>query len=550
MWTTSWPIRFKHPPSAVALTRLVASTSGLTVLLAVMATSTLRASQSESSLESLDGFVGNWISHIDEKYRDHPMIKRFNPELLSQELQVRWGVDREVLHIKIIDLDRPERGDRRAVVEGSALRNPRTGLIEMTEYNAEQGVLLDGTMQMVEGSGLVREYEAHFEGHPVRRFRERWVFTDASRDSFQWLTESWSDGDSDDGSWTASGVEVTWTRQEVPELYQTEHNEQLERLSFFAGSWEHADEQIIGGRPTTVRSLQVADWLAGNVWLRWRATLWGLPGIEEHYGWNQLTWDGIAGEYVQLWYDNQSALLFESRGNWVDERTLVLRGRHDWQGEPVERETIYRIVGPNEYHRDYTATYASGDRRQSVARHRRISQDVNERLSALEPFVGIWRGEFEPGGRTAPTMTFGWGDSRRSWFRFSGLRPLPSGAQQPEYDMKLVWQPAEQRYEFLTAYYGGDVVEDGWAEFVGDPSENVLRLHMRVHYGAGATLPFGEGQAGEDGHTLEFQRTLRIMGENELLDEFLIRREDRWEKPALGIEQVDGFRWHRLSALR
>ena len=166
--------------------------------------------ESLDSLSALEPLVGKWISSIDEKYRDHPMVRRFNPELKSQEMNIRWGVDRQLLHLDIFDLDRPSKGDRTLLVEGMALLNPATSVTELVEFNGEQELLLRGRYELQPNGDVYRLYEALFSGNERRSFREIWRFTDDSRSSFVWITEHLENGD-----WTSGGVEVVWTRQDA-----------------------------------------------------------------------------------------------------------------------------------------------------------------------------------------------------------------------------------------------------------------------------------------------------------------------------------------------
>lgn len=188
------------------------------------------------------------------------------------------------------------------------------------------------------------------------------------------------------------------------------------------------------------------------------------------------------------------------------------------------------------------------------------SAPKNELFAPLEWLLGSWQGEFLVGDRAAPTMTFSWGDDRRSWLRHAGTRPTPDGGLEPEYEMMIVYHPVRERFVFLTAYYGGRVVEDGVIELVDDPASRhrAVRLEMKVHYHAGATLPFSDGAvAGDGGETLEFRRTLHFTGhftgqstteDDGLRDTFFIRRGDAWETPRLDVEQGDGFPWRRIQA--
>ena len=195
------------------------------------------------------------------------------------------------------------------------------------------------------------------------------------------------------------------------QLTMLERGEEHVRLDYFVGEWHQEDTQSILGEERTIRSQTRFQWLPGGVWLRGQTSIRGLPGIPEHHGWYQLTWDPDAKEVVQVWTDNQTAILFDSRGNWTDETTLVIEGSHRWRGQNVRRKTIYRIESPDEYTREYFSWYEDGRSRRTVARHRRASrpstggeagfdgdqsQSLHPQLSSYRDFVGSWRSSLEP----------------------------------------------------------------------------------------------------------------------------------------------------------
>ncbi len=535
-------------------------------LLLVLVATAASMAEEERPLEELGTLVGTWTSSIDPKYRDHAMIRRFNPDLKGQELVLRWGVGREVLHLQIFDLDRPEPGDRELVVEGSAVRTPGGDDITLLEYNAKQDVLVQGRYVVQPNGDIHRLYQASFAGGETADFREIWRFEATEQPTFTWITER-RDGD----RWIDPGVEVSW-RKRTLQLTTSTHEQPHARLDFLVGTWEHEEQQQIGGEPVTVSSKRTTRWLPGRVWLASEATIWGLPGIDEHHGWGYISWDAQAGEYVDLWFDNQSGLLFESRGNWSDDETLVLHGSHVWNGENVDRTIVYRRISDNEYHVESSAHYASGATRSSLRRQRRVDADVAEGESSsaklpakldddvwapLEWLIGSWQGEFRPNDAAAPTMSFSWGDARRSWLRFSGTRPTADGSLVPEYEMMIVWHAVRRRFVFLTTYFGGRVMEEGDIEIlpVATGNDAPVRFNMRVHYRPGAALPFSDGaKAGSDGHTLEFVRTLHPEAAGntsgrptELRGTFLIKRGPVWEPPQLDVPQGAGFPWRRLD---
>ncbi len=322
------------------------------------------------------------------------------------------------------------------------------------------------------------------------------------------------------------------------------------RLDFLVGEWTHRETQKILGEERVVRSNARHAWLPGGVWLRGEATIWGLPGLAEHRGWFHMTYDEAADEYVQLWYDNQSALLFIHRGGFSDESTLVLEGSHEWGGKTVHSRNIYRILSDSEYSREYLASNDGGESfvRRSLARFRRQGGEgkINEAFADLEWLIGNWVAEFRPLGedRLEPTMSFRWSDGLRSSLYMTGTQPTADGRLVPEYESTVVMHPVRQKLVFLGTYRLGEVVEDGDVELLEDGG---VRLNMRVHYPAGSSLPFGAGQAGAEGHTLEFRRTFYRQGEEGLRGFFVMKRGEDWVNPHPELGMDEGYPWRRSN---
>ncbi len=342
------------------------------------------------------------------------------------------------------------------------------------------------------------------------------------------------------------------TEPAAAQLANMERSPGHERLDFLVGEWFHAEPRTILGEETVVRSNLHFRWLPGGVWLRGEATIWGLPGLEEHHGWYQLTWDEVAGEYVQLWSDNQSTVLFTKRGGWTDENTLVLEGTHVWRGQTVYSKDIYRITSPDEFSREYRVSYdvpeSLSQRSLSVFRRETELGETNEAFASLAWLVGDWRGTFQigDGSSQSPTTTFDWGDPLRSSLRVVGTRPTPDGRLVPEFESMVVWHPKRQKHVFLSVYRSGAgrVTEDGDVDLLED---GAVRFNMRVHYPPGAELPFGAGTAGAEGETLEFRRTFHREGPDRLRDVFRMRRGDTWEDPQSEHQPDDGYPWRRVG---
>lgn len=162
-----------------------------------------------TALAELEPWVGVWVSRLDPKYRDHPMVRRFNPDLKSQELHLRWGIEKQTLHLQVWQLDRPPDGDRTLVSEGLALPHPADGSIVLAEYGAAQKILHSGTYDIRDGGDLHRTYEAFFADGSSRHFREIWRWTNRGRTAFEWITQHREDDD-----WISGDVVVDWARQQ------------------------------------------------------------------------------------------------------------------------------------------------------------------------------------------------------------------------------------------------------------------------------------------------------------------------------------------------
>lgn len=171
----------------------------------------------------------------------------------------------------------------------------------------------------------------------------------------------------------------------------------------------------------------------------------------------------------------------------------------------------------------------------------------NPAYEPLSWLIGEWQAQFRPHGpdTARPTMSFTWGSPRHAFIRTAGSMPDGNGGLKPEYEGTIVWHPVEQRFVFLSVYHSADgkVMEDGAITLQDDGG---VRLNMRVHYPAGATLPFSDGATvGADGHTLEFRRTFRPEGKDGLRGVFRIRRGDRWENPHPELPEGEGYLWKR-----
>jgi len=163
------------------------------------------------------------------------------------------------------------------------------------------------------------------------------------------------------------------------QLAQMKPGAETQRLNFLQGAWLTEESQTIAGNRHHVRSTSTYEWLPGDLWLRGTTSMTGLPGIETLHAWAQFTYDPRSHEYVMVHTDNQSALVFESRGRWTDKNTLVLEGSHPWEGRTVHRRTVFALVSDDEFTREYLtsadgATYS----RRSLTRYVRRVQAASE----------------------------------------------------------------------------------------------------------------------------------------------------------------------------
>ncbi len=163
----------------------------------------------DGPLAGLEPWIGTWESRLDPKYADHPMIKRFNPELKGHELILAWGLNRETVYVKSWQLDRPEEGDRTLAMEGMLLRNPADGSMAMVEYGGEQGIFHRGHYELQPNGDLHRVFDAFFPSADTRRYREVWRWSGPDKQAFQWITQS-REGD----EWVAGDIVIDYYRKQ------------------------------------------------------------------------------------------------------------------------------------------------------------------------------------------------------------------------------------------------------------------------------------------------------------------------------------------------
>ena len=159
----------------------------------------------ELQLSKLKDLTGNWVSSIDEKYRNHPMIQKFNPALKPQLMEVKWSLDHSLLHLTIYNIDRPENGDTTLFVKGFILPNSFNSTVKMMEYNMDSDITHHGNYRLDEEANIIRQFED--SGNPKRKFKEYWKWTDDKKQRFEWYTYSYINGEYHKGD-----VVVTWEK--------------------------------------------------------------------------------------------------------------------------------------------------------------------------------------------------------------------------------------------------------------------------------------------------------------------------------------------------
>ena len=168
--------------------------NNLLIVLITIFLSTSLWSQNQIKIDDLTVLIGSWKSQLDEKYKDHPRIKKVNSELKGHLTVFEWGVDKKIIHLSVYYLDRPNIGDTIKFIEGMIIPNPATGELKMIEYNAESDIYFEGDYQLDEYQNIIRHYEVGFSNGTSTKFKEQWIWRDKSKKSFEWHTAMYKDG--------------------------------------------------------------------------------------------------------------------------------------------------------------------------------------------------------------------------------------------------------------------------------------------------------------------------------------------------------------------
>ncbi len=334
------------------------------------------------------------------------------------------------------------------------------------------------------------------------------------------------------------------------------------RLEFLVGEWSVESTMYFRGESHSQVSRAVCYWVIDSLWVQCDRS-GTFPDGRKIQSSEWLTWNEVEGRYRSFHIDSQLAQTIESSGDFTDEGVdggvLALEASFTWRDGNTyyARETIELRDDGSVARKSFMAADPDPESMklngESVFRPASAAEAVEAvggpAYDALAWLSGHWEAQFRPGGedQPAPTMSFEWGDAKRSFLRMKGTRPTPDGRLVPEYESVVVWNPVLGRFVFLGSYLSGAgrIMEDGDLDLL---EGGAVRLNMRVRYPAGATLPFSEGAtAGSDGHTLEFRRTFHREGDDGLRGVFLIKRGGRWENPHPEMGMDDGYPWKRVS---
>ncbi len=152
---------------------------------------------------ALASLEGSWISSLDPKYANHPMVKKFNPELKPQKLVIHPSSDTGFYHLTIYDIDRPQNGDTTLVVQGFIVPDGLGGK-SLLEYNVQSQTCYNGYYHF-DKDQIIREFSPCNSNQTVR-YREKWMWN-PDKKSFHWHTASWNGDTFQDG-----GVVVAWSK--------------------------------------------------------------------------------------------------------------------------------------------------------------------------------------------------------------------------------------------------------------------------------------------------------------------------------------------------
>ncbi len=130
-------------------------------------------------------WTGKWQSHLDEKYRNHPMIQKFNPELKPQIMEIKLDGDDLFLSLTIYDVDRPKTGDTTLLVQGFIIPDPVGIRIKMMENNVSNGNTYLGYYELDNNKNISRYFGPCPENENYQ-YKEIWEWVNDNRSAFQW----------------------------------------------------------------------------------------------------------------------------------------------------------------------------------------------------------------------------------------------------------------------------------------------------------------------------------------------------------------------------
>ena len=149
----------------------------------------IEAGLKEIATNPLQNLIGNWKSSLDKKYKDHPVIKKVNPELKGHIISFKWGASKEVLRLSIYNLDRPSKGDTIKFIDGIIVPDNTLRALKMIEYNVDSDIYFDGTYSFDKSGNITRNYTASFDNGSSAKFREKWIWQNENKTHFKWYTE-------------------------------------------------------------------------------------------------------------------------------------------------------------------------------------------------------------------------------------------------------------------------------------------------------------------------------------------------------------------------
>lgn len=135
----------------------------------------------------------------------------------------------------------------------------------------------------------------------------------------------------------------------APAQERMERGEQHDTLNFFVGEWETLDNVMPSpmGAGGETECKAAFKWMLGDFWLAHKFT-GEIPDFGPYEGLGLTTYDAVAGNYVTYWFGSTQSIVGEYRGDWVDDKSLVLDGSSDMQGTTYYERLTWVKVSDNE----------------------------------------------------------------------------------------------------------------------------------------------------------------------------------------------------------